>query len=171
MSLIPKHVSFCLENIASEPSEEAQEAHVIALIQTLALRIVGKRPTQDRERVTVTVSFSDKTVAKMDSLYGKEYTTAIYKRAFQRSKPLAAHLFSLFSGQQHKLFRTSFDRCKAVYGIDSDAVVALASFPTGDQQLRWASAPSAPSCGASAQGSFCPRRQEGSSWPEEPLVP
>jgi len=163
MSLIPKHVSFCPENTASEPSEEAteaQEAHVMALIQTLALRVVGKRPTQDRERVTVTVSFSDKKVAEMDALYGKDYTTTIYKRAFQRSKPLATHLFSLFSGQQHKLFRTAFDRCKAVYGIDSEAVQALASCPTGDQQLRWASAPSAPSCDASAQGSSSPRHRE-----------
>ena len=161
MSSIPKHVSFCPENTASEPSEEeAHEAHVLALIRTLALRVVGKRPTQDRERVTVTVSFSDKKVAEMDALYGKDYTTAIYKRAFQRSKPLAAHLFGLFSGQQHKLFRTAFDRCKAVYGIDSEAVQALASFPTGDQQLRWASAPSAPSCGASAQGSSSPRHRE-----------
>lgn len=149
MNSIPKPEFSCLENIQSEPSS-ASSIHVRLLIQSLALRVVGKPPKSDREIVTVTVSFSPSLIRRMDAVYGKTYTTTIYKQAFQQSKRLAAHLFSLFSGQQTKLFRTSFDRCKAVYGVSSPVLDALAGFPTGDQQLRWASAPSS---GAWAPGS------------------
>lgn len=154
MSLIPKRVSFSPESTQSEQPSKYRTVrftfnpcidrldHVLFLMVHLELGIVGKRPTQHLEHVTVEVRFQDTAVAALDKTFGKTYTTSIYKQAFEYSKPLANHLQSLFDGQQKDLFRKSFERCVAVYGKESPVLPALASWPKGDQLLRWALAPS-----------------------------
>lgn len=154
MSLIQKRVSFCPESMQSEqPSKYRNRVFldplvydridlVVFLIRHLELGIVGKRPTEHLERVTVEVRFQDIAVQALDKTFGKDYTTSIYNQAFEYSKPLARHLESLFDGQQKRLFRSSYERCIAVYGPESPVLSALASWPKGDQLLRWALAPS-----------------------------
>jgi hypothetical protein len=105
--------------------------------------IGGKeRKLKHLDPIQVHIAFKEELVKSFDTLYGKDYTTKIYKKAFDMGKPLVQHMFKILHGQQWPHFRSTYDRAKATYGRTSHALNALANWPTGDQQLRWALAPS-----------------------------
>lgn len=155
MNSTPKHVSFCLESTQFEryepkplttfwsgsPLTVDRLDHVLFLIENFELAVVGSLPKRHLDRVTVEPRFKRSAVLKLDRVYGKQYTTSVYNQAFTYCIPLATHLNSLFDGQQRPLFRASYDRCRFAYS-DPSVLEALARWPTGDQLLRWALAPS-----------------------------